>query len=76
MSLFLTSGPHSEVAELTDAHTRARQIANLVRNGVPHTVSAAGWPKVARAWLDRTPGRAQDDRPAWRPNALRRAANG
>ncbi len=43
MSLFLT---RAEVAELTGAQIKRRQIEVLVRNGIRHTVNAVGWPMV------------------------------
>ena len=54
-ALFLT---RAEVAELTGARTKRRQISVLVRNGVRHTINAAGWPMVARAVIE---GSAQSD---------------
>ena len=49
MSLFLT---RDEVAELTGAKLKRRQIAVLVRNGIRHTINAAGWPMVTRAAVE------------------------
>lgn len=49
MSLFLT---REEVAELTGAHKKARQIAVLIRNGIRHTINAAGWPMVTRVAVE------------------------
>lgn len=62
--MFLT---RAEVAELTGAKLRRRQISVLVRNGIRHTINAAGWPMVARAAVE---GGAQSDAPAkaWKPN--------
>lgn len=64
MSLFLS---RDEVAELTGAHIKRRQIAVLVRNGIRHTINAAGWPVVTRAAVE---GSAQSEgQPkAWKPN--------
>lgn len=64
-ALFLT---RAEVAELTGARTKRRQISVLVRNGIRHTINAAGWPMVARAVIE---GGAQSDAQpsrAWKPN--------
>ena len=47
--LFLT---REEVAELTGAKTRAKQVQVLQRNGVRHWINAAGWPVVARSAVD------------------------
>ena len=61
--LFLT---REEVAELTGAHVKRRQIAVLVRNGIRHTINAAGWPMVTRAAVE---GGAESTAPkAWKPN--------
>jgi hypothetical protein len=35
-----------EIAEFTRAHTRARQLAFLRKNGIRHYVDNAGWPVV------------------------------
>lgn len=62
---FLT---RDEIAELTGARTKRRQISVLVRNGIRHTINAAGWPMVARAVIE---GGAQSDAQparAWKPN--------
>lgn len=58
----------TEIAELTRAQTRRRQIAFLRENGIRHYVDAHGWPVVLRATLEGTPASAQDGRPAWKPN--------
>lgn len=62
---FLT---RDEIAELTGAKLKRRQISVLVRNGIRHTINAAGWPMVARAVIE---GGAQSDAQparAWKPN--------
>lgn len=64
MTLFLT---RAEVAELTGAHIKRRQIAVLVRNGVRHTINAAGWPMVTRAAVEGRAEPAQDAK-TWKPN--------
>lgn len=69
---FLTAGVDSEVAELTRAKTRARQIEVLRRNAVPFIVAADGWPVVARAAVEGGKQPAQDARP-WQPDVLRKA---
>lgn len=43
--MFLT---RAEVAELTGAHLKRTQVSVLVRNGIRHTINAAGWPMVTR----------------------------
>ena len=70
MDMFLT---REEVAALTGAKTRKRQIANLRQNCIRHTINAAGWPVVARAVVEGTAKREQDKKP-WRSAALDSAA--
>lgn len=64
--LTLTPGSHGQVAEFTGAHTRAGQIRNLVRNGVRHTINAAGWPVVMRSTVEGS--EATPAAPKWKPN--------
>ena len=54
----------TEIAELTRAHTRARQLAFLRKNGIRHYVDAHGWPVVTRAAVDGVPDKAPA-KPAW-----------
>lgn len=62
-TLFLS---RSQVAELTGARTRRRQIDVLVRNGIRHTINASGWPVVTRAAVE---GHAEPAQTAgWTPN--------
>jgi hypothetical protein len=56
-----------EVAELTRAQTRRRQIAFLVRNGIRHYVDGSGWPVVLRSAVEGGQAPAQDAR-RWSPN--------
>lgn len=63
MSLCLS---RTEVAELTRARTRARQVAFLVQNGIRHYVDAHGWPVVTRAAVD-APAPAGQDAGTWKP---------
>lgn len=56
MSLCLS---RDEIAELTRAQTRKRQVAFLVQNGIRHYVDAHGWPVVTRAAVEGTPESAQ-----------------
>lgn len=42
----------AEIEELTDCTQPAAQIRNLRDNGIPHTVSSKGRPRVPRAWLE------------------------
>lgn len=59
-----------ELAELTGAKTKARQIAVLQRNGIRHWINAAGQPLVPRCVLAGVaPDREQDQ--AWVPNKTR-----
>lgn len=67
-SRFLTPGQHGQVADLTGAHTRARQIRVLVRSGIRHTLNAAGWPVVTWAAVEGQPAK-QEDAGEWRINA-------
>lgn len=63
MSLCLS---RDEIAELTRAQTRKRQVAFLVQNGIRHYVDAHGWPVVTRAAVEGTPEPAQTAKP-WKP---------
>lgn len=65
MSLFLT---RAEVAELTGAQIKRRQIEVLVRNGIRHTVNAAGWPMVTRAAVEGGAESQAAPQRAWKPN--------
>lgn len=69
--LFLT---RAEVAELTGAKTKRKQLEVLRKNGTRHTLNAAGWPVVPRAVVEGTAAPEQDGRPAWQPNATKRRA--
>ncbi|MNM06947.1 hypothetical protein D3C81_169750 [compost metagenome] len=64
-------GAHGDVAELTGAHNRSRQIQTLARNGIPHMINASGWPVVVWAAVDGSSRRREDPKPAWRSNAMR-----
>jgi len=63
----MTPGSHGDVADLTGAHTKRCQVRNLLQNGIPHTINAAGWPVVLWSAVDGTEP-AKLARPAWRPN--------
>lgn len=65
--MFLT---RDQVAELTGAKTRARQIANLRQNGIRHTINAAGWPVVTVAVVEGTTKRPEPPPKPWRSAAL------
>lgn len=65
MSLCLS---RDEIAELTRAQTRRRQVAFLVRNGIRHYVDAYGWPVVTRSAVEGNQSAAQDAGPTWKPN--------
>jgi len=59
----------TEIAELTRAQTKARQVAFLQKNGIRHYIDAHGWPVVTRAAIGVAP--AHEDKPAripWMPN--------
>lgn len=68
--LFLTPGPYGQVAELTGARTRKRQIRTLQQNGIRHTLNAAGWPVVSLSTIE-SPGAKAHDATAWQSNALK-----
>lgn len=57
---------HDEVAELTGARLKARQIQVLKQNGIRHTIKASGWPCVARAAVLGSQA-TQNEKPAWQP---------
>jgi hypothetical protein len=63
MSLCLS---RDEIAELTRAQTRRRQVAFLAQNGIRHYVDGHGWPVVTRAAVEGNPAPVQD-RPKWKP---------
>jgi len=67
-------GAHGDVADLTGAHTKRRQIQNLARNGIPHTINAAGWPVVMWAAVDGSAKKPPEVEGGWTSNALRSAA--
>jgi hypothetical protein len=65
MSLFLTD---EEIQDLTERKRRSAQIRWLQRNGIKHTLSADGHPRVLRSHLERILGGSS--RPAaTQPNA-------
>jgi hypothetical protein len=63
-AVFLT---REEVRMLTGAGVKRLQIANLRKNGIRHTINAAGWPVVTRAAVE---GGAESETPqqGWKPN--------
>lgn len=61
---FLT---HEEICELTGARNKAGQIANLVRNGIRHTIKRNGWPAVTVFAVTGVPSSGEPDRPKWQP---------
>lgn len=65
---FLT---REEVAELTGARTRRRQIEVLQNNGLRHVINAAGWPVVPRSAID-TPAAVSSPAEEWSPAVLSR----
>jgi len=59
-----------DIAELTRARTRKRQIEFLCRNGIRHFVDTHGWPVVTRA----AAGFREEpttEAPEWKPNKAR-----
>lgn len=63
MTLCLT---RDEIAELTRAKGRAKQVAFLVRNGIRHYLDDRGWPVVTRAAIEGQPDSVQTPAP-WKP---------
>lgn len=59
-----------QVKELTGAGTRRTVIANLLKNGIRHTIRADGWPVVAWAAVTGTAAQAKAavPKPKWRSN--------
>lgn len=57
----------TEIAELTRAQTRKRQVDFLRRNGIRHYVDAHGWPVVTRAAVEGQRDTAHDTQP-WKSN--------
>ena len=49
---FLSSGSRSEIAELTGAQRRPRQIEALTRMGLKFFVGIDGWPRIARSQIE------------------------
>lgn len=64
MSLCLS---RTEIAELTRAKTKARQLAFLRQNGIRHYIDGDGWPVVTRAVVEGEREPEQHVR-AWKPN--------
>lgn len=56
-----------EIAELTRAQTRKRQIAFLTRNGIRHYVDGHGWPVVTHAAVEGEREKAAGAK-IWKPN--------
>jgi hypothetical protein len=64
----MTPGSQGDVAIFTGAHTRDRQKRTLAKNGIPHTINAAGWPVVAWAAVEGAP---QAEKPlTWTPGKV------
>lgn len=57
----------TEIAELTRAQTKARQLAFLRKNGIRHYVDAHGWPVVTRAAVEGQHDQVQAKTP-WKSN--------
>jgi hypothetical protein len=55
-----------EVCELTGARTKARQILNLKKNGVRHTIKVNGWPSVT-AMAVTAVGMFEAEKTEWKP---------
>lgn len=56
---------HEEVCELTGARTKQRQIDNLKRNGIRHTIKVNGWPSVTAMAV--TSVGAASEQARWKP---------
>jgi len=67
-------GAHGDVADLTGAHTKRRQIRNLAENGIRHTINAAGWPVVMWSAVDGSGKATASEAVGWSSNALKAAA--
>ena len=65
MSLCLS---RAEIAQLTRAKTRARQLSFLIRNGIRHYVDHRGWPVVPRSAVEGLPMQDQERKPSWKPS--------
>lgn len=61
--MFLT---REEIAELTGAKTKLRQIRVLVSNGIRHYLNAAGWAVVTRSSVEAVRDSKQEG-PRWKP---------
>ena len=57
----------TEIAELTRAQTKVRQLTFLRKNGIRHYVDDHGWPVVTRAAVEGQPEQVQAKKP-WRSN--------
>lgn len=57
----------TEIAELTRACTKARQLGFLRKNGIRHYVDDHGWPVVTRAAVEGQPDQAHAKR-SWMPD--------
>lgn len=57
----------TEIAELTRAQTKVRQVAFLRKNGIRHYVDDHGWPVVTRHAVEGEPMHVAPVK-AWRPN--------
>lgn len=57
-----------EIAELTRAKTKARQLAFLRTNGIRHYVDAYGWPVVTRAAVEGQEEKPPQVAPRWSSN--------
>lgn len=70
MSLCLS---RDEIAELTRAQTRKRQVAFLRANGIRHYVDAYGWPVVTRSAVEGDRSKPMDSG-AWQSSKVAKAA--
>jgi len=70
----MTPGSHGDVAALTGAHTRRCQLRNLAKNGIAHTINAAGWPVVLWSAVDGSAKESPESAKGWTSNALKKAA--
>ncbi|WP_024643730.1 DUF4224 domain-containing protein [Pseudomonas syringae] len=57
---------HEEVCQLTGARTKQRQIDNLKRNGIRHTIKVNGWPSVTAGAVTNT-GASVPEHARWQP---------
>lgn len=56
----------AQIAEFTRAHTRAKQLRVLRKNGIRHYVDDGGWPIVTTSAVEGM-RESEQDRAIWKP---------